>query len=86
VNPRDVRQTIETISTVGLSAVSLRRPAAFRQPHPAGQQGCRGHKPTEKALGVSADPHSADMTVSKNTVHHDLILLAGGDNMTLTSL
>jgi cobalamin transport system substrate-binding protein len=83
VNPRDVRQAIETISTVGL-VCGL--PEQARQI--SGRLTLRVNRVVEAArarnrpqvfLQINIQPI---MTVNRNTVHHDLIRLAGGDNMT----
>ena len=83
VNPRDVRQTIATISTVGLVCGV---PENARQL--SGNLTLRVNRvvevtsPRKKPLVFLQIHIQPIMTVSKNTVHHDLILLAGGDNMT----
>jgi len=83
VNPRDVRQTIATISTVGLVCGV---PEKARQL--SGDLTLRVNRvvevtsPRKKPLVFLQIHIQPIMTVSKNTVHHDLILLAGGDNMT----
>ena len=83
VNPRDVRQTIETISTIGLvcgvpdRARQLSGDLTLRVNRVVEVTGAR--KRPLVFLQIHVQPI---MTVSKNTVHHDLILLAGGDNMT----
>jgi iron complex transport system substrate-binding protein len=83
VNPRDVRQAIETITTIGL-VCSL--PAKARQlsdeltlrVNRVVQATGAGKRPLV-FLQINIQPI---MTVNRNTVHHDLIHLAGGDNMT----
>ena len=83
VNPRDVRQAIETISTVGLVCGV---PENARQL--SGNLTLRVNRvvevtsPRKRPLVFLQIHIQPIMTVSKNTVHHDLILLAGGDNMT----
>jgi len=83
VNPRDVRQAIETISTIGL-VCGL--PDKGRQL--SGELTLRVNKVIEATrdrkrplvfLQINIQPI---MSVNRNTVHHDLIHLAGGDNMT----
>jgi len=83
VNPRDLRQAIETISTVGL-VCGL--PEKARQI--SGQLTLRVNRVVEATsagkrplvfLQIHIQPI---MTVNRNTVHHDLIHLAGGENMT----
>jgi iron complex transport system substrate-binding protein len=83
VNPRDVRQAIETISTVGLVCGV---PEKARQI--AGRLTLRVDRVVE-ITGAEKRPlvflqiHIQPiMSVNRNTVHHDLIHLAGGDNMT----
>ena len=83
VNPRDVRQAIETISTIGLvcgvpekarelsSALTLRVNRVVEATNP--------RKKPLVFLQIQIQPI---MSVNRNTVHHDLIRLAGGDNMT----
>jgi len=83
VNPRDVRQAIETISTLGLvcgvpekarqisEALTLRVNGVV--------EAVRGRKRPLVFLQINIQPI---MSVNRNTVHHDLIHLAGGDNMT----
>ena len=83
VNPRDVRQAIETISTVG---VVCGLPEKARQI--SGQLTLRLNRVLETTrtvkrplvfLQINIQPI---MTVNRNSVHHDIIHLAGGDNMT----
>ena len=83
VNPRDVRQAIATISTVGLVCGV---PEKARQL--SGSLTLRVNRVVEVTsarkrplvfLQIHIQPI---MTVNRNTVHHDLIRLAGGDNMT----
>lgn len=83
VNPRDARQTIETISTIGLVCGA---PDRARQL--SGDLLLRVDRVVEVTsarkrplvfLQIHIQPI---MTVNRNTVHHDLIRLAGGDNMT----
>jgi iron complex transport system substrate-binding protein len=83
VNPRDVRQAIETISTIGL-VCGL--PEKARQL--SGELTLRVNRVVE-ATGTGRRPlvflqiHIQPiMSVNRNTVHHDLIRLAGGENMT----
>ena len=82
VNPRDVRQAIETISTVGLVCGVPERARQI-----AGRLTTRVDRVVE-ATGAKRKPlvflqiHIQPiMTVNRNTVHHDLIHLAGGENM-----
>ena len=83
VNPRDVRQTIETISTLGL-VCGL--PDKARQI--SGQLTLRVNRVVEATRGakrplVFLQIHIQPiMTVNRHTVHNDVILLAGGENMT----
>jgi iron complex transport system substrate-binding protein len=83
VNPRDVRQAIETMTTLGFVCG---RPAKARQLSDA--LTLRVNRVVE-ATGAGKRPLvflqiniQPIMTVNRNTVHHDLIRLAGGDNMT----
>jgi iron complex transport system substrate-binding protein len=87
VNPRDVRQAIETIATVGL-VCGL--PEKARQI--AGRLTTRVDQVIEVTgakkkplvfLQINIQPI---MSVNSNTVHHDLIRLAGGENMTADEL
>ena len=83
VNPREVRQAIETISTIGLvcglpekarhisDALTLRVNRVV--------EATRERKRPLVFLQIHIQPI---MSVNRNTVHHDLIRLAGGDNMT----
>ena len=82
VNPRDVRQAIETISTVGLVCGAPERARQI-----SGQLTQRVNRVVEVTGGkkrplvflqINIQPI---MTVNRNTVHHDLIHLAGGENM-----
>jgi len=82
VNPRDVRQAIETISTVGLVCGLPERAQQI-----SGQLTKRVNRVVEITsarekplvfLQINIQPI---MTVNRNTVHHDLIRLAGGENM-----
>ena len=82
VNPRDVRQAIETISTVGLVCGVPERARQI-----SGRLTTRVDRVVE-ATGTKKKPlvflqiHIQPiMTVNRNTVHHDLIHLAGGENM-----
>jgi cobalamin transport system substrate-binding protein len=83
VNPRDVRQTMETISTIGLvcgvpdRARQLSGDLTLRVNRVVEVTGAR-QRPLV-FLQIHIQPI---MTVNRNTVHHDLIRLAGGDNMT----
>jgi iron complex transport system substrate-binding protein len=83
VNPRNVRQAIETIATIGL-VCGL--PEKARQL--SGELTLRVDRIVELTstgkrplvfLQIHIQPI---MTVNRNTVHHDLIRLAGGNNMT----
>jgi iron complex transport system substrate-binding protein len=83
VNPRDVRQAIEAIFTVGLVCGI---PEQARQI--SGQMTQRVNRMVEVTsagkrplvfLQIHIQPI---MSVNRNTVHHDLIHLAGGINMT----
>jgi iron complex transport system substrate-binding protein len=87
VNPRDVRQAIETISTVGLVCGVTERARQI-----AGQLTTRVDRVVE-VTGAKKKPlvflqiHIQPiMSVNRNTVHHDLIHLAGGENMTADEL
>jgi iron complex transport system substrate-binding protein len=82
VNPRDVRQAIETIFTVGLVCGVPERARQI-----SGQLTKRVDRVVEATsagkrplvfLQIHIQPI---MTVNRNTVHHDLIHLAGGENM-----
>lgn len=83
VNPRDVRQAIETITTVGLVCG-----VADKARQISAQLTTRVDRVVEITsagkrplvfLQIQIQPI---MTVNRNTVHHDLIHLAGGENMT----
>jgi iron complex transport system substrate-binding protein len=87
VNPRDVRQAIETISTVGLVCGVPERARQI-----AGRLTTRVDRVVE-ATGAKRKPlvflqiHIQPiMSVNRNTVHHNLIHLAGGENMTADEL
>ena len=82
VNPRDVRQAIETILTVGLVCGLPERAQQV-----SGQLTTRVNRVVELTnarerplvfLQINIQPI---MTVNRNTVHNDLIHLAGGENM-----
>jgi len=83
VNPRDVRQAIKTISTIGLvcglpeKARQLSNALTLRVNRVVDLTST-GKRPLV-FLQIHIQPI---MTVNRNTVHHDLIHLAGGDNMT----
>jgi iron complex transport system substrate-binding protein len=83
VNPRDVRQAIETISTLGLvcglseKARQISDALTLRVDHVV--KVARDRKRPLVFLQINIQPI---MSVNRNTVHHDLIRLAGGDNMT----
>ena len=83
VNPRNVRQAIETISTLGLVCGLPERARRI-----ADALTLRVNRVVEVArdrtrplvfLQINIQPI---MSVNRNTVHHDLIRLAGGNNMT----
>ena len=83
VNPRNVRQAIETISTLGLVCGLPERARQI-----ADALTLRVNRVVEVVrdrtrplvfLQINIQPI---MSVNRNTVHHDLIRLAGGDNMT----
>jgi len=83
VNPRDVRQAIETISTVGLvcglpEKAQQLSDGLTRRVNRVVDATSPGKRPLV-FLQIHIQPI---MTVNRNTVHHDLIRLAGGDNMT----
>ena len=83
VNPREVRQAIETISTIGLvcgvpeKASQLSAELILRVNRVV--EATREEKKPLVFLQIQIQPI---MSVNRNTVHHDLIRLAGGDNMT----
>jgi iron complex transport system substrate-binding protein len=83
VNPRSVRQVIETILTLGRlcgateKAQTLSAELTNRVDHVVERVGSR-----EKPLVFLQIQIQPIMTVNKNTVHNDLIRLAGGRNMT----
>ncbi len=83
VNPRDVRQAIETISAIGLvcgvaeKASQLSAELTLRVNRVVEATSTR--KRPLVFLQIQIQPI---MSVNRNTVHHDLIHLAGGDNMT----
>jgi iron complex transport system substrate-binding protein len=83
VNPRDVRQAVQTISTVGLVCGVPERARQI-----AGRLTERVDRVVEVTgakkkplvfLQINIQPI---MSVNRNTVHHNLIHLAGGENMT----
>jgi len=83
VNPRNIRQTIETIGIIG-QVCGVSKKAALL----TGQLNGRVNRILEETrtkesplvfLQINLRPI---MTVNKNTIHHDLIRLAGGTNMT----
>jgi iron complex transport system substrate-binding protein len=83
VNPRNVRQAIETISTLGLVCGLPERASRIAE-----ALTLRVNRVVEVVrdrtrplvfLQINIQPI---MSVNRNTVHHDLIRLAGGDNMT----
>jgi iron complex transport system substrate-binding protein len=82
VNPRSVRQVIDTILTLGRlcgapeSAQTLSRALTKRVNHVIERTSSR--KKPLVFLQIQIQPI---MTVNKNTVHNDLIRLAGGRNM-----
>jgi iron complex transport system substrate-binding protein len=83
VNPRDVRQAIETIFTVGLVCGVPERARQI-----AGRLTERVDRVVE-VTGAKKKPlvflqiHIQPiMSVNRNTVHHNLLHLAGGENMT----
>lgn len=83
VNPRNVRQAIETISTVGL-VCGLPETARYLSDQLTTRvdrilEATAGREKPLVFLQINIQPI---MTVNRNTVHHDLIHLAGGDNMT----
>ena len=83
VNPRDVRQAIETISTIGLvcgvseKARELSAGLTLRV-----NRVVETTNPRKKPLVFLQIQIQPIMSVNRNTVHHDLLRLAGGDNMT----
>ena len=83
VNPRKVRQAIETISTIGLvcglpdKGRQLSAELTLRVNRVI--EATRDRKRPLVFLQINIQPI---MSVNRNTVHHDLIHLAGGDNMT----
>jgi iron complex transport system substrate-binding protein len=83
VNPRDVRQTIETISTIGRvcgvqeEARRISDTLALRV-----NRVIEATKDTKRPLVFLQINILPIMSVNRNTVHHDLLRLAGGDNMT----
>jgi iron complex transport system substrate-binding protein len=83
VNPRDVRQAIETFSTLGVvcglpeTARQISDALTLRVNHVV--EVARGRKRPLVFLQINIQPI---MSVNRNTVHHDLIQMAGGDNMT----
>jgi iron complex transport system substrate-binding protein len=83
VNPRDVRQAIETISNLGLvcglpeKARQISGALTLRVNRMV--EATRERKRPLVFLQIHIQPI---MSVNRNTVHHDLLHLAGGDNMT----
>jgi iron complex transport system substrate-binding protein len=83
VNPRNVRQAIETISLLGsvCGFPERARKISDRLTLRVNQiiESTRAAKRPVVFLQINIQPI---MTVNRNTVHHDLIYLAGGENMT----
>ena len=83
VNPRDVRQAIETISTVGLVCGYPEKARQLSDALTLRVNRVVDVTSTIKRplvfLQINIQPI---MSVNRNTVHHDLIRLAGGENMT----
>jgi len=83
VNPRDVRQTIETLSILGMvcgvpeKARQISDTLTLRVNRVV--EAVKGKKRPLVFLQIHIQPI---MSVNENTVHHDLLRLAGGDNMT----
>jgi iron complex transport system substrate-binding protein len=83
VNPRDVRQAIETISTIGQvcglmeEARRISEALALRV-----NRVVEATKETRRPLVFLQIHIQPMMSVNRNTVHHDLLRLAGGNNMT----
>jgi iron complex transport system substrate-binding protein len=83
VNPRDVRQAIEAISTIGLvcgvpeTARQITDQLTLRV-----NRVVDATREREKPLVFLQIHIQPIMSVNRNTVHHDLIRLAGGRNMT----
>lgn len=82
VNPRDLRQAIQTITAIGLvcglSAKARQLSDALTLRVNRVVEAVRDRTRPLVFLQINIQPI---MTVNRNTVHHDLIHLAGGDNM-----
>ncbi len=83
VNPRNVRQALETISSVaaicGAAEAGRRLEAGLRKRMEAVQHTIQGLALPLVFLQINIQPI---MSVNRNTFHHDVIRLAGGKNMT----
>lgn len=83
VNPRDVTQAIEIISTLGrvcgLPERARQLSGALTLRVNRVVESARGRERPLVFLQINIQPI---MSVNRNTVHHDLIRLAGGGNMT----
>ncbi|MGE5841787.1 MAG: cobalamin-binding protein [Deltaproteobacteria bacterium] len=83
VNPRDVRQAIETIRTLGLVCGVPERARQISDMLTLRlSRVLEATKEREKPLVFLQINIQPLMSVNKNTVHHDLVRLAGGHNMT----
>jgi len=83
VNPRDVRQAIETISTAGLvCGVPGKARQISDQLTMRVDRVVKATAEKQKPLVFLQIHIHPIMSVNRNTVHHDLLRLAGGENMT----
>lgn len=83
VNPRNVRQTIETIGIIGqVCGVSKKAGLLTDQLNGRVNRILEEIRTKERPLVFLQINLRPIMTVNKNTIHHDLIRLAGGTNMT----
>ena len=83
VNPRNIREVIDTIPEIGrLCGVSRRADKSAQQLRARLERVIKTVESKEKPLVFLQINLQPIMTVNKKTFHHDLITLAGGRNMT----
>ncbi|MBW1800605.1 MAG: cobalamin-binding protein [Deltaproteobacteria bacterium] len=83
VNPRNIRQAIETIAVIGrLCGIPDKGHQLSQQLLKRVEQVADKVRYREKPLVFLQINIKPIMTVNRNTFHHDLIRLAGGENMT----
>jgi len=83
VNPRNVKQAMETIALIGqLCGVSKKAGLMTRRLNGRVNRIIEAIRTKERPLVFLQINLRPIMTVNKNTIHHDLIRLAGGRNMT----